>query len=279
MRSHRRKLGRFLGRHLRLVARCAGTQDGAMEQLAEMFGVEPWILGSAVVSWFAAFVFWGFSSGLVFTLLAHSYPTYGSFKALADGLPTSQVKRWLRYWTTLAALVQIEYILWLPLSCLPGYHIWRLIFVIYLSMPVTTGAERVYPYFVAPLFRRNRNRIETLVNRIVSGLSNLLRGSKLGSKLKIAAEGGSDLMTSELTKAAVASIGKKAEKALVNFAEGDDAPEAEKTVQKPPKVHVESEVAPTIEPAPMTPPGADTLESRKKELRDTGDHLEQVESF
>lgn len=54
--------------------------------------------------------------------------------------------QWLTYWTVYAALSLFDYVL----QILPGYYLAKAVFLVYLHLPQTMGAQRLYESVVDP---------------------------------------------------------------------------------------------------------------------------------
>merc|ERR1712048_221759 len=67
---------------------------------------------------------------------------------------------WLTYWIVVATLYGFEYLLYYVVIWIPFYYLTKVIFLLWLFMPATRGANHVYHWFVSPILRRNRRRID-----------------------------------------------------------------------------------------------------------------------
>mmetsp|Transcript_5458 Transcript_5458/g.19222 ORF Transcript_5458/g.19222 Transcript_5458/m.19222 type:complete len:140 (-) Transcript_5458:1377-1796(-) len=88
------------------------------------------------------------------------YPCYASYKALQTNAPESSVK-WLTYWIVygfigLAELVLSPLIYLFPVT----YYTIKLVFVIWLQVPKTDGATKVYNMYMMPFFKKHEVRID-----------------------------------------------------------------------------------------------------------------------
>jgi len=197
----------------------------AVRWIADKFGIQPWVVAAACISWTCGFLLWGFTGELVCTIVATLYPMYASFKALEDreSEKDEEVFRWLRYWTTYAALSLGELVSYRMLVWMPFYHLLRILVVIWLFLPATRGADKVYNWVVRPLLSRYSPRIDAALARSAdevrgtlgaaagcagaSEIRSVLRKAAIGSAGYVARDlGMEDLMMSELTKTASAKL-------------------------------------------------------------------------
>merc|ERR1719253_299842 len=96
----------------------------------------------------------------------------------------------------------------------------RLLFIVWLFHPATTGADAVFAWSVGPLLRRYRPKIDAALARAAEEIEGPLRSSDLASALRAAKEaakyadtgsegmGIEDLVAEELAKAAAGRVSK-----------------------------------------------------------------------
>lgn len=186
---------------------------------ADKMGVQPWVAAAGGSLWGLSFLLWGFTGELLCSVVGHLYPMYASFKALEDGEP-HVVWQWLTYWVVYAAVTLAEGLMYRMLVWIPFYHIMRLLFIVWLFHPATTGAQAVFAWSVGPLLRRYRPKIDAALARAAEEIEGPLRGSDLATALRAAKEaaqyadagaqgmGIEDLVAEELVKAASSRFGK-----------------------------------------------------------------------
>ncbi|KAJ3332909.1 Receptor expression-enhancing protein 5 [Blyttiomyces sp. JEL0837] len=87
-------------------------------------------------------------------LLTHSfgffYPAMQSLKAAESG-KKEECQRWLSFWIILAFLTWIEYLDKALLTMLPYYFTFKLLFILWLVLPLFNGASRIYHNFLKHL--------------------------------------------------------------------------------------------------------------------------------
>lgn len=141
--------------------------------LAGKFGVQPWTVLCAGCLWACGFVLWGFTGEIVCTFVGLMYPMYGSFKALEDG-DHEEVGVWLTYWVTYAALKMLEASFYHVLEWVPFYHLVRLLFLVWLFMPLTRGASWIYKLLIGPALRLYRPHIDSKLDKTADDISSSL---------------------------------------------------------------------------------------------------------
>ncbi len=78
------------------------------------------------------------------------YPFYSSLKALETSSKDDDT-RLLTYWVVFAFLNLIEFWSGAILYWIPAYFLFKTLFLVYLSSPVTNGAQVVYGLIIKPL--------------------------------------------------------------------------------------------------------------------------------
>ncbi|KAF0488450.1 receptor expression enhancing protein 3 [Gigaspora margarita] len=95
----------------------------------------------------------------VCNVVGYLYPAYASFKAIKAN-NTKNITAWLTYWIVMALFSVGEgtadnFIFWLPF-----YYEIKMIFVIWLILPQTQGATRIYDSYVVPILTRYEKEID-----------------------------------------------------------------------------------------------------------------------
>jgi len=148
-----------------------------VRRMADRCGVQPWVVAGAAVLWLACFILWGFTGELICTVVGSLYPMYASFKALEDA-DHAGVSQWLVYWVTYSAVMLGEGLLYRALCWIPFYHIIRLLFVVWLFLPMAGGAQSMYAWAVGPLLRRYRPAIDGALARSAEEVCGTLAGQR-----------------------------------------------------------------------------------------------------
>jgi len=90
------------------------------------------------------------------------FPVFASYKALKTNDP-HQVTPWLMYWVVIACILVIEaWTEWL-LRWFPFYYNIRAAFMLWLVLPQTQGATKLYMEYVHPYLTEHENDIENFI--------------------------------------------------------------------------------------------------------------------
>lgn len=108
--------------------------------------------------------FSSYSSNVLALVLKLSYPTYMSFKAIKSNRENDDTT-WLIYWVVVAvesfiASYVIPFVSWVPF-----FMILRILFYIWLQIPVFNGSVILFNNFIKPFFTQN----EEILNKIIPG--------------------------------------------------------------------------------------------------------------
>lgn len=166
-------------------------------------GLDPRVRIVVIILWFYAFVFYGATFDIVHTMFGYFYPMFASFRAVVEA-DHDDISKWLKYWVTFACLSLTGNVL-APVFRLNRYHhLVSLAFTFWLFLPRIQGAQPLYSWVIAPVLRLSQPRIAKVVAESTAGL---VPGNVYGQL----ADGEAylkDRFAKEITKAAVAQIGK-----------------------------------------------------------------------
>ena len=105
-----------------------------------------------------------YSSSLLSLVLKLFYPTYMSYKAIKSDHQNDDTT-WLIYWVVVAvesflAAYVVPFISWVPF-----FMILRVLFYVWLQIPVFNGSVILFNNFIKPFFQQN----EEILNKIIPG--------------------------------------------------------------------------------------------------------------
>ncbi|EGG12805.1 TB2/DP1, HVA22 family-domain-containing protein [Melampsora americana] len=106
------------------------------------------ILGLAGV--LSIFIFFNIAAGFLTTLLGWALPAYLSLQALETPSSGDDVQ-WLTYWTVFGVFNIIETFADIILYWFPFYYTFKCVFIVWLMLPQTRGAQTVYFKALKPL--------------------------------------------------------------------------------------------------------------------------------
>ncbi|GBB95210.1 hypothetical protein RclHR1_00250008 [Rhizophagus clarus] len=118
----------------------------------------------ALLSFMIVFNLWG---KLLSNLVAWAYPAYASFKAI-ETTKTEDDTQWLTYWTVLGFFHVIEFFSDVILYWIPFYFLIKTIFFLWLFLPQTRGAQRLYVGFLRPTLLNYEKDVDAGLNKLKS---------------------------------------------------------------------------------------------------------------
>lgn len=107
------------------------------------------VLGAGAVYFLLVFLNFGGIGQLLSNLAGFVLPGYLSLKALKTKTTTDDTKL-LTYWVVFAALQIIEFWSKSILYWVPAYFLFKTLFLIYIALPSTNGAELIYHKVLVP---------------------------------------------------------------------------------------------------------------------------------
>lgn len=108
------------------------------------------------------------------------YPAYASFKAVRRKSHREYTK-WMMYWIVFALFQALEtltdtFIAWFPL-----YYEVKILFILWLVLPITEGSKQLYKLLIHPFLMRNEDQIDDYITKAgKSGLDAIRRMSREG---------------------------------------------------------------------------------------------------
>merc|ERR1711865_1182005 len=123
-----------------------------MQTLQEKSGVKKLYIAAGISLFVVIFILFGFGAGLLCNFVGFVYPAYASFKSL-ETQSTNDDRVWLTYWVVYSCFSLIEGFLEYVLFWVPFYYPIKLLFLFYLFLPQTKGAQQIYESFLSKALR------------------------------------------------------------------------------------------------------------------------------
>lgn len=135
-----------------------------LEKIREKTGFNPLILLGGV-AFAIVLVFLGKSEVYLTILCGIIYPFYMSMKAI-ESPDENDDKQWCTYWVIFFLFILFELYFGYFLHYIPFYFLIKLIFLVWLFFPTTSGATVVYENFLSKVFAKFERDLDTLVDNV-----------------------------------------------------------------------------------------------------------------
>ena len=103
-----------------------------------------------------------YAADLLTLVLKISYPTYMSFKAIKSEEKNDDVV-WLIYWVVVAIESFIGSYLLPFISWVPFFMIVRVLFYVWLQIPIFNGSVIIFKRFIKPFFEENKETFDEFI--------------------------------------------------------------------------------------------------------------------
>lgn len=103
-----------------------------------------------------------------------AFPVYSSFKAIELNDKVEQ-EHWLLYWTAYGCFHATEIFADKLLYWLPGYYHTKLVFLIWLQLPLSDGARHILTNYLRPVMLKYQAALDGIVNGTRCDINNFLR--------------------------------------------------------------------------------------------------------
>ncbi|KAK2734664.1 hypothetical protein FQN57_001609 [Myotisia sp. PD_48] len=106
----------------------------------------------------------GIIADLLSSIATTLFPIFASYKALRSG-DLNHLAPWLMYWVVYSIIILAESWTLFIIGWLPFYSWVRLCLLLYLVLPQTQGAKKIYLEYVEPFLQHHENEIEVFIGR------------------------------------------------------------------------------------------------------------------
>ena len=108
------------------------------------------------------FVYFNIFDSIITNLVGTLYPAFWTIKSLEQNIIEEQ-KKWLTYWVVFGFFIIVDMSSPVIMKFIPFYFVLKILFLIWLFMPGSSGCTIVYYLFVKKIFRYYEDRIESYV--------------------------------------------------------------------------------------------------------------------
>ena len=113
----------------------------------------------------------GYISSFLCNVIACTYPTYASFKAI-ESSDKDDDTQWLMYWVVYSVISVVEsftdwFVFWVPF-----YYELKLALLLALQVPQLKLAATLYNVYIQPFLKQNEKKIDSMVDEAKDNLKN-----------------------------------------------------------------------------------------------------------
>jgi len=130
-----------------------------LAQLEQKSGIKRLYIVGALMALQSLYLIFGSSAELLCNGIGFVYPAYMSIKAI-ESHRTEDDTQWLTYWVVFALFNVLEFSSETIEAYVPVYWLLKCIFLLYLYLPTTMGAQFIYHRFIQPFVQKHSKPID-----------------------------------------------------------------------------------------------------------------------
>lgn len=137
-------------------------------------GLDRFYMVAGVAGAFGLYLIFGCFRELVCNLIGFLYPAYISIKAI-ESHDKADDTQWLTYWVVFALFNVVEFASDIIVGWFPVYWLVKCVFMLWLHLPMTLGAQKIYAKFVRPFVIKHQQTIDQKMGAAFNKASDTLR--------------------------------------------------------------------------------------------------------
>ena len=111
------------------------------------------------------FVYLNIFDTIITNLVGTLYPAFWTIKSIENDDLDDQ-KNWLTYWAVFGSFILVDMFSPIIVKFIPFYFVMKILFLIWLFMPGSSGCKIIYNLIVKKILRKYEDKIDTVVNNM-----------------------------------------------------------------------------------------------------------------
>ncbi|VDM42364.1 unnamed protein product [Toxocara canis] len=146
-----------------------------LEQVESKTGVKRLHIVAGFVAIQMLYLIFGSAAELMCNVIGFLYPAYVSVKAIETAGKDDDTQ-WLTYWVVFALLSVFEFFSESFTQYFPVYWLFKCAFLLYLYLPMTQGAQKIYYHFIQPFVLKHQASIDKRIGRVAEKVADAIDG-------------------------------------------------------------------------------------------------------
>jgi len=137
-------------------------------------GVDRFFIVTSIAALFSLYLIFGHFAELVCNFIGFLYPAYISIKAIESATKADDTQ-WLTYWVVFGFFSILEFAEDEIIEVFPIYWLCKCAFLVYLYLPMTMGAQKIYIKAIRPAFTKYQQTIEARFGKTINKTNDALK--------------------------------------------------------------------------------------------------------